>query len=332
MKILRGFALIFLAATFAFPSYAATKLQDGLLRTYPAPEISGIEKWLNSNPLKISELKGKIVLIDFWAYSCINCLRTLPHINYLQEKYADKGLVIIGIHAPEFDFEKNPQNVAMALKKFGIKYAVALDNKLQTWSNFDNHYWPAHYLIDQEGKVVYTHFGEGKYEVMENNIQALLALKKVASIQNFERSNLNRTHITSETYLGKNRGANNFNESLKNLTFPKALPSDGWALQGDWEINPQFVESKKNGDSLKLNFTAKKVFLVMSSVSGKAVNAEIFLDGKKITSAKDVAAGVVTVEESRLYELLSLERVRSGLLEIKAGGSGLQAYAFTFGD
>jgi thiol-disulfide isomerase/thioredoxin len=178
MKSLNSFfAILLIATAIARPaSGAKTELIDPLPKKYSTPEIAGIEKWFNSKPLKISSLKDKVVLIDFWTYSCINCLRTLPHINELHEKYADKGLVIIGIHAPEFDFEKNQKNVEMAIKRFVIKYPVGLDNGLKTWHNFKNHYWPAHYLIDKKGRIVYAHFGEGKYDVMENNVVALLVI------------------------------------------------------------------------------------------------------------------------------------------------------------
>lgn len=282
--------------------------------SYQAPEISGIEKWFNSKPLKISDLKGKVVLVDFWTYSCINCLRTLPHIIELDEKYKNKGLVIIGIHAPEFDFEKNPQNVEKALKKFGIKYAVALDNNLTTWNNFNNRYWPAHYLINQNGEVVYTHFGEGEYDVMENKVRALLALDAKAMTKNTENNFSEKQ--TPETYLGFERSERK-SEATK-------LPIHHWKLQGNWKINSQFIEAKNAGDSLQLNFFARKVFLVMSSTSGKEISAEIFLDGKENK--------IVKVKDSQLYEIVEMKKAGNALVEIKAGNAGLRAYAFTFGN
>ena len=170
-----GFLVVVVACNSAFAFGKSPQLFSNV-EDRRAPEIEGITKWLNSKPLKISEQKGKVVLVDFWTYSCINCIRTLPHMNDLQEKFGDKGLVIIGIHAPEFDFEKDEKNVAAAVKRFDIKYAVGLDNNRKTWDSFENRYWPAHYLIDQDGNIVYTHFGEGEYDVMENNIRALLKI------------------------------------------------------------------------------------------------------------------------------------------------------------
>jgi thiol-disulfide isomerase/thioredoxin len=338
MKILHCTLLIFLLAfNFTTKANAAkSTLEDGLTKPYPAPEIIGIDQWFNSDPLKISALKNKIVLIDFWTYSCINCLRTLPHMNHLQEKYGDKGLVIIGVHSPEFEFEKNPQNVAAAIKRFGIKYAVAMDNEMRTWDNFSNRYWPAHYLINKSGEVVYTHFGEGKYDVMENNIRILLDLDKADSSAEKSKNIFSQIgfSITPETYLGLARGENNLNDSLNNPTFPKSLPTHGWALQGAWKINREFIESKKTDDALRLNFFAKKVFLVMASVNDKNIEAEIFLDGERISADKagaDVKNSKISVKESRLYELVNLPKKSSALLEIKVKSPGLRAYAFTFG-
>src|SRR5574340_896336 len=138
-------------------------LQEGLDEPYAAPEFTGIEAWQNSPPLTMKELQGKVVLIDFWTYSCINCVRTLPYLTDWDRKYREMGLVIVGVHSPEFEFEKKPANVRDAIAQHGIRYPVALDNQLSTWVNFSNRYWPAHYLIDRQGSVVYTHFGEGKY-------------------------------------------------------------------------------------------------------------------------------------------------------------------------
>jgi len=145
---------------------------------YPAPELVGIDGWINSPPLTIASLKGKVVLVDFWTYTCYNCINTLPHVIDLDKKYRDKGLVVIGVQAPEFDAEKDPQNVKNAVEKFGITYPVALDNHMKSWHNFSNQYWPAFYLIDKKGNVVYTHFGEGDYDITENNIKSLLASKE----------------------------------------------------------------------------------------------------------------------------------------------------------
>ncbi len=322
-------AAIIFSSIFNFSAYAAD-LINRLPTSYKAPEIVGIEKWLNSDVLKISDLKGKVVLVDFWTYSCINCLRTLPHMNELNQKYRDKGLVIIGVHAPEFDFEKNPQNVVRALRKFKIEYPVALDNDLKTWKNYHNQYWPAHYLINKEGKVVYTHFGEGAYDVMENNVRVLLGLDK-QKIEEKDQQIYSRIQ-SPETYLGSERGERNVNEDAKNFIFPKVISNHHWALQGNWKVDAQFVESKNVGDSLKFNFIAKKVFLVMASADGKEVRAKIFVNGKQKDLGKDAKSGMVKVKNSELYEIVNLSQGGNGIVEIKAENAGLRAYAFTFGD
>ena len=152
-------------------------LENGLRRPYPAPDFAAIRVWLNSRPLTMSGLRGKVVLVEFWTYGCINCVHTLPHVTAWDRKYRGKGLIIIGVHSPEFEYEKQPANVKNAVAVHQIRYPVALDNRLETWSNFNNRYWPTLYLIDRDGRVVYTHIGEGEYDVTEYNIRRLLDRK-----------------------------------------------------------------------------------------------------------------------------------------------------------
>ena len=181
---------------------AQSGLQDGVERPYAAPELAGIDDWINSEPLTIAQLRGKVVLIDFWTYSCINCVRTLPYLIAWDKKYREKGLVIIGVHSPEFEFEKKIDNIKTAVAKYGITYPVAVDSELATWTAFDNQYWPAHYLIDKNGQVVYTHFGEGHYDITENNIRYLLGLKGPAETDVASNGELSGFGQTPETYLG----------------------------------------------------------------------------------------------------------------------------------
>lgn len=281
--------------------------------SYAAPEFKNIETWLNSPPLTMASLKGKVVLIDFWTYSCINCIRTLPYLRAWDQKYRDKGLVIVGVHAPEFEFEKNSDNVKMAVKKYQLTYPIALDNTLSTWDNFHNRYWPAHYLIDKEGNVVYTHFGEGAYEITEQNINTLLKLKD--SKLTPETNLVQRWDITPETYLG----------SLRRTHFidDQNIPVHHWTLKGQWRIEKEKIISLSPDASIQLHFQAKKVFLVMGSENQKPILVDIVFNGK-MTS--------ITVSEHRLYDILSLEKVENGVVEIRAKTSGLEAYAFTFGD
>ena len=313
-------------------------LSDGLKTTYAAPDFSGIDTWLNSPPLTMQDLKGKVVLIDFWTYSCINCVRTLPYITGWDKKYRDHGLVIVGVHSPEFEFEKKVENVKAAIAQHGIRYPVALDNNLSTWVNFGNHYWPAHYLINKEGKVVYTHFGEGKYDVTENNIRYLLGLKDRAETIIAEAPTF-ALGQTPETYLGYAR-AENFGskERVENdvetaYHFPAFLSEHEWALSGKWKVESEKIVAGGKGAALRLNFKARKVFLVLGTASGKPIHVSLKLNGGAVgnNAGKDAPSGMVTIERNTLYELIDQKNPRNSLLEIESDAPGLEAYAFTFG-
>jgi thiol-disulfide isomerase/thioredoxin len=330
------FSVLAESAVFAAPS--SPVLQNGLAEPYPAPEISGIDNWINSGPLQISELKGKVVLIDFWTYSCINCMRTIPYIKDWYNKYHDKGLVIIGVHSPEFDFEKDLSNVQNAVAKNGIKYPVALDSHFGTWQNFKNSYWPAHYLIDKNGNVVYTHFGEGDYDVTENNIRILLGLNGVTSSLDLGGDNAVGP-VSPETYFGYAR-AQNFaspesvtNDKEATYTFPRKLPDNGWALQGDWMVMPDKVISEKNNAALKFHFTANKVFIVMGSATGKTIPVKLLFNGERVAAekGKDVANSGISVGKHGLFEVLSFDHAADGVLQVIAAEPGLEVYTFTFG-
>ncbi|MDE1901370.1 MAG: cytochrome c biogenesis protein DipZ [Alphaproteobacteria bacterium] len=319
------------------------KLENPLPQPYPAPAIAP-GQWFNSPPLRIADLRGKVVLVDFWTYSCINCVRTLPYIEAWNEKYRDKGLVIIGIHSPEFAFEKDPVNVQAALTKDGITYPVVLDNDLQSWSNFNNEYWPAHYLIDKNGRVVYTHFGEGDYGVTEHNIRVLLGLDTAkGAISTPALSSMDMDHAnaprTPETYLGSNRAERYAGtpalqpDAVTAYAMPASLPVNNWALSGSWKVEGQKITATQAHAALRLHFHARHVFLVMGTDGGKPVRASIMLDGAPIGSSagKDVKNGVVTVGNHALYELVSLDADRDGQIDITAAAPGLELYAFTFG-
>ncbi len=313
-------------------------LQEGLAQPYPAPEFAEIETWLNSAPLSMQGLRGKVVLIDFWTYSCINCIRTLPYITDWDRKYRDMGLVIVGVHSPEFEFEKKTDNVRAAIAQHGIRYPVAQDNRLSTWLNFNNRYWPAHYLIDRNGQVVYTHFGEGKYDVTENNIRYLLGLKEKGKTIAVEGPTF-VSGQTPETYLGYAR-ADSFGgkervarDAEAGYHFPAFLPEHQWALNGRWRVERERIVGAGKGAALRLNFKARKVFLVLGSASGKPVRANVTLNGEPsgVNSGRDAPGGVVTIERNTLYELIDQETPKNGTLEIEADAPGLEAYAFTFG-
>lgn len=212
-----------------------------------APELRGIAAWINSNPLTMEALGGKVVLVDFWTYSCINCIRTQPYLNAWYDKYEKDGLVIIGVHAPEFAFEKIENNVREASQKAGIKYPIALDNDFKTWNAYGNRYWPAKYLVDKSGNIVYKHFGEGNYGETEKKIQELLGAKK--DIVPMVPESVIGQEKTPETYFGSLRGRYKNDESseYKNgMQQFMSLPPDmnhSWSLNGIWYVNDEYIES-----------------------------------------------------------------------------------------
>lgn len=311
-------------------------LMNGLEKPYPAPPIQGISAWINSPPLSLDQLKGKVVLMDFWTYSCINCIRTLPYLKDWYAKYHDKGFVIIGVHSPEFEFEKKLPNVKNAVKQYHITYPVALDNQFVTWQNYRNKYWPAHYLIDKSGEVVYQHFGEGEYDTTENNIRYLLGVEGKASELPDDHYSSNQT---PETYLGYARMENfgSVEPVVRNRPasyhYPKDLKEDQWALQGDWAIYPDKIISITKGAAIKLNFTAGNVYAVMGRAN-IPVEITVSYQGKipaTINHKSNTRAGQLMVSENQLYTIVSLSREGSGIIEMKADQPGLEVYTFTFG-
>jgi cytochrome c biogenesis protein CcdA/thiol-disulfide isomerase/thioredoxin len=315
----------------------ANYLEGGLWRPYKAPEIGGIEEWINASALKISALKGRVVLIDFWTYSCINCIRTIPYLNDWYKKYHQQGLVIIGVHTPEFDFEKNATNVQNAVRRYGIKYPVALDNLFVTWQNFANHYWPAHYLINQNGEVVYEHFGEGNYETTENNIRFLLGGDKINPPINSEE--VQNNNLTPETYLGYERADTNFSPVLtpnhsSEYHFTDKLASDAWELEGFWQVNADKISATQANASLRIHFNARKIFLVMGSRTKNNVPVSLLLNGKPLLitqQGRSVINSQLVVDKYFLYEAISLPKFSHGVLQITPQEPGLDIYTITFG-
>jgi cytochrome c biogenesis protein CcdA/thiol-disulfide isomerase/thioredoxin len=291
----------------------------GLSELGKAPELTGITGWINSPPLKMEELKGKVVLIDFWTYSCINCLRTLPYLEGWYAKYKDAGLVVIGVHTPEFAFEKDPNNVADAAKRLGVDYPIALDNDYKTWLAYRNNYWPAHYLIDKEGNIRMEHFGEGGYPETENGIRQLLGLAPI-EMEEIEKPS---RPISPETYLGAARG-HSYTIPLKvgeasSYAYTAPLGDDEVGLRGSWQVDQESIEARGDDCYLDLNFLAKQVYLVLSGSSKKPL--EIYLDGNR--------AGEFYMDGDRKYDIVNTTYKRHQLsLKIP---SGVKAYAFTFG-
>ncbi len=261
-----------------------------------APEIIPGGEWFNTKPLSMQSLRGKVVLIDFWTYTCINCIRTLPYLKNWHAKYKDSGLVILGVHTPEFEFEKLSTNVKEAIDDFGIEYAVVQDNDYATWQAYKNRYWPAKYLIDKNGKIRYTHFGEGDYDETEKKIQELLALDMTIDNPTYQIQSR-----TPEIYLGSARG----NYSLITTT-------------GVWTKSEEYAMPQK-GATLTLTFEAAKVFLVMRGNG----NVKVFLDDEYIST--------VTVASDKLYELINRSQPDKHKLKLEFLNDSIELYAFTFG-
>lgn len=314
---------------------ANTGSAAGVLNTdpYPAPELAGIEDWINSDPLTLAELRGKVVLIDFWTYSCINCQRTQPYLNAWYERYADDGLVIIGVHAPEFAFEKVPANVEAAVADAGIEYPVALDNSFETWQGFNNRYWPAKYLIDAEGNVRYTHFGEGEYDTTEAAIRELLAAGGSAAEVDQSQVTTNTPGQSPETYLGTARSVGYVGdvEMLPGLsTFVPAttLAPNEWTLGGDWRVGSEAITATSNA-TLDFKFNGQDVYLVLDGPIGSTVS--VSLDDGTTPGGGDVADGLVTIDGPRLYHLVSLPDPASAMVLHLEVDDEVSANAFTFG-
>lgn len=311
----------------------SNSLINGLWFTYPAPPIQGIDTWINSPPLGLNDLQGKVVLIDFWTYSCINCLRTLPYLKDWYTRYHDKGLIIIGIHTPEFDFEKSVDNVKAAVQRYGIPYPVALDNQFTTWRNYENHYWPAHYLINKKGKVVYKRFGEGEYDVMENNIRFLLGIKDLSTLKSLKDASFNLTQ-TPETYLGYAKSNSDYSPKLiqdksASYHFPnQLLPTNSWSLDGQWQANREYVLAKEANASIKIQFNARKVFAVMGNSTNKPIQIKVRLIDE---SGRMISENKMAVNKYALYELISEKKFTHGYVQIITSEPGVTLYTFTFG-
>ncbi len=309
-----------------------------------APELAGISGYLNTDSITIAEelAKGHIVLIDFWTYTCINCIRTLPYLTEWDRKYRDAGLTIIGVHTPEFDFEKQKDNVQMALDKYGIKYPVVQDNDYGTWNAFRNRYWPRKYLIDTDGFIRYDHAGEGGYEETEKVIQELLA-EKGAKVEMDLTKEVEKAFvgpITPELYAGfmeaVPRGQNLGNEGgFRSIVFdyklPLTIPADQITLQGKWEAQPEVLVAEQDGALLYLNYTASEVNIVLE-IEGEESAMSVLEDGIPLASSRsgsDVIDGEVSVKESRLYNLINGE-YGNHLLALNMS-KGVNVAAFTFG-
>ena len=315
-----------------------------------APELVGISGYLNADEIKISDLKNKIVQVDFWTYTCINCIRTLPYLTEWDEKYRDKGLVIIGVHTPEFEFEKNYDNVKAAIEKYNIKYPVVQDNDYATWQAYKNRYWPHKYLIDNDGFIRYDHIGEGAYEETEKKIQELLS-ELGQDISDMETSKLEdktpAKTLTPELYAGYSfalpRGQNIGNnggllkDEIVDYKLPENIKQDKIYLEGKWKSNPDNLQAQdEEKSSIILNFLASSVNIV-SNKPTESLKLEVFIDNEYVKqgmAGQDVqfenGKVFVLINEARLYNIFNGEYGRY-TLRVSTDSQDFSFNAFTFG-
>jgi cytochrome c biogenesis protein CcdA/thiol-disulfide isomerase/thioredoxin len=316
----------------------------------PMRALDGATGWLNSSALTFDGLRGKVVLIDFWTYSCINCLRSLPYVKSWYDKYKDHGLVVIGVHSPEFAFERDPDNVARAVKELDIRYPVALDDKYAIWRQFDNHYWPAHYFVDAQGELRGQHFGEGDYDESEQTIRQLLT---AAGNTDLPPAGMEATRMgiqaapdeehnqSGETYIGYRR-ADGFRspegvaaDRDRMYTVPAALTLNQWALGGQWRVDAEKGVLRAAPGKIVFRFHARDLHLVLGTGAGKPVRYKVLLDGVPPAAghgADTDANGEGVITEQRLYQLIrQMEPVGEHLFSIEFLDEGVQVYAFTFG-
>jgi thiol-disulfide isomerase/thioredoxin len=349
----RKIARSFVAAVAMLLSFTLAEAQEppSIVGSAPLYGLSGATGWVNSPPLTAKQLKGKVVLVDFWTYSCINCLRAVPYVRAWAEKYKDSGLVVIGVHTPEFDFEKQLPNVQKAVQKFAIPYPVALDSNHAIWDAFHNEYWPAHYFIDATGKVRFEHFGEGDYNQSERWIQQLLQEAHAANMP----SSVGPVHgqgvqaaadagnvRSPETYIGYAR-ADNFSspggikpDANRLYTQPSLLRLNQWALAGSWVDRDQFAALNSAGGKIAFRFHARDLHLVLGpEVGGKAIRFRVTIDGQAPGENHGVdtdAEGNGVVTDYRLYQLVRLKgSVVDHTFVIEFFDPGVQAFSFTFG-
>jgi cytochrome c biogenesis protein CcdA/thiol-disulfide isomerase/thioredoxin len=318
----------------------------GLKDVGTAPEFTDTEDWFNTpgnRPLSLTSLRGRVVLVDFWTYTCINCIRTLPYLKAWDATYRGQGLTIVGVETPEFSFERDASNVASAISQFGLEYPVVQDNEMGTWNAYGNEYWPADYLIDSKGQVRYATFGEGDYSKTETAIRALLAEAghNVSGHSHPTNVIVPSQEATPETYLGTARGQGWVNGPVAGRHdygagqvggHPISLEVNDFAFSGTWRTAAQPVTAVSDA-GIDVEFEAKHVYLVLSSTGNVPRQVQVLLDGRPISAAdagSDVHNGVVTVKGERLYTLVSLPHDEQRRLSLRFA-PGVTGYAFTFG-
>jgi thiol-disulfide isomerase/thioredoxin len=317
----------------------------GRTQSIPAPNFQGIAAWINTPPLTITQLHGKVVLVDFWTYSCINCLRTIPGLRALYQRYAPDGLQLVGVHTPEFSFEKVQSNVRAAVKRLDVTWPVAMDNDMATWNAYGNNYWPHVYLIDRTGVIRYDHIGEGDEAQIESHIRALLLQGSTTPLPSpvaLPEPSF-ASNMTPEIYLGYERGQQSATianpqgyapdrdqryTAPSSATLAQSATTGGLYLDGTWLARPEYLQSRA-ADRLFLPFFARNVYIVAAAPA--PVTVHVLLDGRAVAApGADVHGGAVTIGPSRLYALVALPQDGTHLLTLDVP-PGLQIYTFTFG-
>ncbi len=325
-----------------------------LLGEKTAPELSGIKGWLNSSPLTLPNLRGRVVLLDFWTYSCVNCLRTLPHMKYLHEQYTGNGFVLIGVHTPEFEFERTSENVADAVKRFDIKYAVALDSDNLTWKLYGNQYWPRQALLDGKGRIRWEHAGEGDYDTMENRVRDLLreAGKRVPALSGkretvraSEKSDSEKVVTSPEIYTGSLRSLGFGNGqvcvpgSCTRFLDPGDHQRDTVYLHGDWTQFPEYVMHNTDEPGYAvLKFTGGNANAVLGTLNAEPVRVGVELDGSHLDRGRggedvqwDSGESIVYVKNYRLFDIVRTKGRETHELKLTTNHDGLRIYTYTFG-
>ena len=321
------------------------KVEKGTVR---APEIGRV--WLNSPPLSIRQLRGKVILLDFWDYTCVNCVRTLPYVQAWHDHYKDHGLVVIGVHTPEFTFAQYEPNVERGVREFGLTYPIVIDSNYELWKTFANRYWPTKYLIDKEGYLRWAHFGEGAYVETEQMIQELIReivpdaeLPPIMSpLRDSDKPGAVCYPPTAELYLGNARGrignkSGFVEDQVADYAYDGPLTEGVFYLEGRWASTREFAALETGPGRIALRYSAAGVNLVLASTSGKPLAVELRQDGKPLTAANQTAdvqlrdgASFVDVQNARMYRLVDNHDFGTHTLEIICTDPGLAAFAFTF--
>ncbi|MDC0883667.1 redoxin domain-containing protein [Nitrosopumilus sp.] len=339
--------VVFLAIIFIGLDESVSIIQDSGIEK--APNLVGISDYLNTTPEKLSkDMENKVILYDIWTYSCVNCIRTLPYITAWDEKYTDQGLLIIGIHSPEFEFEKNAENVQVAMEKYGIGYPVVLDNDMKTWKAFENNYWPRKYIADHQGNLRYDHIGEGGYQETEKIIQQLLeerskAMKieaisstSLVSIEEFEHTLFRSPELYFGYKFAQNRNQLGSEEGFQHGKIVKYHEPNNIKLNkfypvGNWNNLEDSMELTETNGSIKVSYTAKEVNIVTENYA----ELEIFIDGIPLTKehqGTDIVEGnKLKVVNPGMYNIVSDETSSTHIMEIKIQGEGFRIFTFTFG-